>query len=78
MRRFYFVTPHHAWERGTNENTNGLLQQYLPKRRSMGHLTQVDLSSDRRQAQPSAAQAPRLSHPGGVLCSLTFNVAVQS
>jgi transposase, IS30 family len=40
--RCYFATPHHAWERGTNENTNGLLRQYLPKRQSMAHLTQHD------------------------------------
>jgi IS30 family transposase len=40
--RFYFATPHHSWERGTNENTNGLLRQYFPKRQSMADLTQHD------------------------------------
>jgi IS30 family transposase len=38
--RFYFADPYHSWERGTNENTNGLLRQYLPKRSSMASLTQ--------------------------------------
>lgn len=38
--KFYFATPYHSWERGTNENTNGLIRQYLPKRESMKTVTQ--------------------------------------
>lgn len=39
---FFFAHPYHSWERGTNENTNGLIRQYLPKSMSFENITQED------------------------------------
>lgn len=39
----YFANPYHSWERGTNENTNGLLRQFFPKKSSFATVTQADV-----------------------------------
>jgi len=39
----YFAHPYSSWERGANENTNGLLRQFFPKKSSFANLTQQDI-----------------------------------
>lgn len=51
---FYFAHPYASWERGTNENTNGLIRQYFPKDRDFTTITQqeIDIAMKRLNNRP--------------------------
>lgn len=67
-RRFritcYFATPYHSWERGTNENLNGLVRQYLPKgtclkRTTQEQCNQIAQAINNRPRKRHAYQTPK-------------------
>lgn len=73
----YFARPYCSGDRGLNENTNGLIRQYLPKRSSFDHVTQDRLNFIMRRLNNRPRKTLNVRTPNEVFCEGT-NIAFNS
>jgi IS30 family transposase len=66
----YFCDPKSPWQRGSNENTNGLLRQYLPKTLGFRTLTQDDFDAIADQLNGRPRQTLGFKTPSQVLAEV--------
>jgi IS30 family transposase len=74
--KFYFATPYHSWERGTNENTNGLIRQYIPKGQDLKDLTQTKCNWIAKELNTRPRKRYGMKTPKELLCLSGGGVAL--
>ena len=78
--RIYFAHPYASWERGLNENTNGLIRQYFPKDRDLRTVTtrEIEKAMDKLNHRPRKSLGYRTPYEVFFNTRTSLTVALQS
>jgi IS30 family transposase len=74
----YFAHPYHSWERGTNENTNGLIRQYFPKGKDLLDVTDAEIKAVMNKINNRPRKCLGYKTPNQVLLGINPPVALTS
>lgn len=74
--KFFFAHPYSSWERGLNENTNGLIRQYFPKSRDFSSITQEDIDHVMNRLNNRPRKCLGIKTPNQVFFNLNTSVAL--
>jgi IS30 family transposase len=76
--KFFFAHPYASWERGLNENTNGLIRQYFPKHRDFSTITQDEVNRVMHKLNNRPRKCLGIKTPNQVFFGINPSVALAS
>jgi IS30 family transposase len=71
--KIFFATPYHAWERGLNENTNGLIRDFFPKGTDFSTIANAEVAKVERLLNARPRKSPGFRSPQEVFDSLAHS-----
>jgi IS30 family transposase len=73
---YYFAHPYHSWERGANENLNGLIRQYIPKKTNFEAISDEQIKNIENKLNARPRKRHMFDNPSVVMDKLLFHESV--